>query len=149
MIEMWNNFDPAMKQVLIVFAIIMPIYLVGMNLYLKKKRGNAVKWLEQHPDAAKIFLETKSNLIKNNTLNIIAVDDADPVIFYENGKSGFYMTAGTHIVTSSFSSSRPGVLHRNVTTTYAPTKQELVVENNKTYTYTFDVKEKTYQFIEH
>ncbi len=149
MTEMWNSLDPAMRQTIIFFGGFMIVYLIGMTIYMKKKKGDIGKWLEKNPGAAKIFLETKSNLIKNNSLQIISVDDEAPVLFYENTKQGFYMLPGTHIVKSSFSSSRPGVFHRNVTTTYAPTKQELVVESNKTYTYTFDAKNKTYQFIEH
>lgn len=146
--EMWNNMDPGTKQMIIIFAGIMIVYLIGYTIFMKKKKGSINKWLEQNPGAVKVFLETKSNLVKQNTIQILSVDGQDPVLFYESTKLGFYLLPGTHVVESVFSSTRPGVVHRNVTTTYSPVKNELTVERDKTYTYTFDAKEGTYEFLE-
>ncbi len=148
MLAIWSNMDPGTKQILLIFGGIMIVYIIGYTIFLKKKKGDINKWLENNPGAVKVFLETKSNLVKNNTIQILSVDGKDPVLFYEATKVGFYLLPGTHVVESVFSSTRPGVLHRNVTTTYSPVKNELTVERDKTYTYTFDAKEQTYEFLE-
>ncbi len=148
MMEMWNNMDPGTRQMILIFAGLMVLSFAWYIIFRNKRKGDIKQWLQEHPGAVKVFLEAKSNIVTNNSIQIISVDGQEPVLFYESSKLGFYLTPGTHIIESVFSSSRPGVVHRNVTTTYAPVKNELTVERNKTYTYSFDAKEKTYEFIE-
>lgn len=148
MMELWNNMDPGTQKALMFFVGFMVLYAIGMFVYMQRKKGDASRWLAQNPNAAKVFLATKSNVIRNNYLVINSVDGQAPVEFFEGIKKGFYLLPGSHIVESSFSTSRPGILYRRVTTSYGPTKQELTVEANKTYTYTFDLKNESYEFIE-
>ena len=58
----------------------------------------------------------------------------------EGTKQVFYLTPGKHTITSSFQKSRPGILSKRVITEYEPTTQEVEVEAEKTYIYSFDKK---------
>lgn len=51
-------------------------------------------------------------------------------------------------VTSSFEKTRPGFFSKTVTTQYAPSTQEVEVEAEKTYIYSFDKKNEQYTFTE-
>lgn len=66
----------------------------------------------------------------------------------EGTKQVFYLTPGKHIITSSFQKSRPGILSKRVITEYEPTTQEVEVEAEKTYIYSFDKKNEQYTFTE-
>jgi hypothetical protein len=43
---------------------------------------------------------------------------------------------------------RPGVLHKNVMTTYGPVKKDLAIEAGKNYTLGFDREAETFTFEE-
>ena len=64
----------------------------------------------------------------------------------EGTKQVFYLTPGKHTITSSFQKSRPGILSKRVITEYEPTTQEVEVEAEKTYIYSFDKKKWTIYF---
>lgn len=81
-------------------------------------------------------------------ITVNSVDGERPLFFTEKLSTGFYVTPGTHIVESSFSKTRPGVLSRSVTTTYGASKQEITVEASKSYNYFFNTKEEAYGFEE-
>ena len=66
----------------------------------------------------------------------------------EGTKQVFYLTPGKHAITSSFQKSRPGILSKRVITEYEPTTQEVEVEAEKTYIYSFDKKNEQYTFTE-
>jgi hypothetical protein len=48
----------------------------------------------------------------------------------------------------SYSSSRPGVIHKTVTQTYGPYTKELIIEANKNYLLGFDRGQETFTFEE-
>ena len=66
----------------------------------------------------------------------------------EGFKQGFYLAPGKHRITSSFEKTRPGFFSKTVTTQYAPSTQEVEVEAEKTYSYSFDKKNEQYTFTE-
>lgn len=146
--EFWNNLDNTVKTYIIWVGGFMVLYLVAMVIYLKNKKKSNQKWLAQNPTAVKMFLSAKSDLIHSNGLRIISVDGAAPVYFYEGTKQGIYVLPGNRLVESTFSTTRPGILHKTVTTEYGPTKQELEIEAGKTYNYSFDLKEERYELEE-
>ncbi|WP_462247949.1 hypothetical protein [Parvimonas micra] len=134
-----------------VMAYIIPailiIYVVGIVIWSKKRKQGYDKWLSDHPDAVKIYLNTGFNAITSKTLSgRILSPDAYPTIAYEGTKSVIYALPGTVDVELTYSYTRPGVLHKNVTTTWGPTKLSLEVEKGKTYSLTFDKDEETFKF---
>ena len=95
----------------------------------------------------KIYLTTGFNAITSKTLSgRILSPDAYPTIAYEGTKSVIYALPGTVDVELTYSYTRPGVLHKNVTTTWGPTKLSLEVEKGKTYSLAFDKDEETFKF---
>ena len=123
------------------------IYIIGIVIWMKKRKQGYEKWLSEHPDAVKIYLTTDFNAITSKTLSgRILSPNAYPKIAYEGTKSVIYALPGTVDVELTYSYTRPGVLHKNVTTTWGPTKLSLEVEKGKTYSLTFDKNEETFKF---
>ena len=110
-----------------------------------KKSGN--KFILEHPDASKVFLSVKA-FITSQMVSVHSVDGNTPVFFMEKTKSGFYVIPGNRMVEMSYTYSRPGVIHKNVTQTYGPSKKELVITANKNYLLGFDRETETFTFNE-
>ncbi|QQB74909.1 hypothetical protein [Fusobacterium canifelinum] len=137
-----------------VMVIIGIIYSFFMYKYSNRKKKELIEWLEKNPKAAKIYIgKTNSNLISSmitpSSIQIISIDDSYPMTSFREGfKQGFYLVSGKHKITSSFTKSRPGIFYKTVSTTYGPTTQEVEVEGEKTYIYSFDKKNEQYTFTE-
>ena len=61
---------------------------------------------------------------------------------------GFYLTPGKHILDATCTTQRPGVMYRNVFTTYGPMKVEVEVEKDKEYIFSFDKKKEEFYLKE-
>ena len=125
-----NNFSQMIKNMGIM-AYIIPavfiVYIVGMIIWMKKRKQGYDKWLSDHPDAVKIYLNTGFNAITSKTLSgKILSPNAYPKIAYEGTKSVIYALPGTVDVEL--------------------TKLSLEVEKGKTYSLTFDKDEETFKF---
>ena len=112
-----------------------------------------LEWLEKNPKAAKVYIKTNSSLLASmftpSSIRLIAIDDDYPMTSFTEGfKQGFYLAPGKHKITSSFEKTRPGFFSRTVTTKYGSTTQEVEVEAEKTYIYSFDKKNEQYTFTE-
>ena len=137
-----------------VMAVVMCVYSVVLLTMAKKRKRDVQEWLEQNPKAAKVYIEsTSSNLLSYiltpSSISLIAIDNEKPKTFTMEGtKQVFYLTPGKHTITSSFQKSRPGILSKRVITEYEPTTQEVEVEAEKTYIYSFDKKNEQYTLTE-
>ena len=137
-----------------VMAVVMCGYSVVLLTMAKKRKKDVQEWLEQNPKAAKVYIgSTSSNLLSYiltpSSISLIAIDNEKPKTFTMEGtKQVFYLTPGKHTITSSFQKSRPGILSKRVITEYEPTTQEVEVEAEKTYIYSFDKKNEQYTFTE-
>ena len=137
-----------------VMAVVMCVYSVVLLTMAKKRKKDVQEWLEQNPKAAKVYIgSTSSNLLSYiltpSSISLIAIDNEKPKTFTMEGtKQVFYLTPGKHTITSSFQKSRPGILSKRVITEYEPTTQEVEVEAEKTYIYSFDKKNEQYTFTE-
>ena len=137
-----------------VMAVVMCVYSVVLLTMTKKRKKDVQEWLEQNPKAAKVYIgSTSSNLLSYiltpSSISLIAIDDKKPATFIMEGtKQVFYLTPGKHTITSSFQKSRPGILSKRVISEYEPTTQEVEVEAEKTYIYSFDKKNEHYTFTE-
>ena len=137
-----------------VMAVVMCVYSVVLLTMAKKRKRDVQEWLEQNPKAAKVYIgSTSSNLLSYiltpSSISLIAIDNEKPKTFTMEGtKQVFYLTPGKHTITSSFQKSRPGILSKRVITEYEPTTQEVEVEAEKTYIYSFDKKNEQYTLTE-
>ncbi len=129
----------------VVFAV---LYCIGAMIYMNKQKNKINKWFEENPTAAKVIVENKQKGIHSVTIRVLSVNGQPIEIYYEKGKQIIGLLPGTHVIQSTASSTRPGVMHKTVTKEYGPTNQEITVEANKTYIYDFDHKEERYTFNE-
>ena len=126
------------------------LYIAYMIYRLKTDSKRRKEFLEQYPNASKVFIG-KGNVFTQylmGTIKIISVDGERPTLFTEKMRAGFYAAPGAHIVESTFEKTRPGILSRTVTTKYGPSKQEITVGSSKRYVYRFDNKSESYHFEE-
>ncbi len=136
---------------LIGFFVIMIAYYIGMTIYSKKstenKRAKAKAWLDQHPDAAKIYIEQPKRIGRTDQFKILSVDDEAPLLIKdENKKWVFYVLPGERVLELKFFTQRPGDMYKTVSKTYGPTKQQITAEPNQNYAIFFDTKEKSFSF---
>ena len=139
----------------IYYFILIPIGLIAYFAFAifktKNEKQRVTNWLNEHPNAVKVYIGKTSSVTgylasAARQITVNSVDGERPLFFTEKLSTGFYVTPGTHIVESSFSKTRPGFFYRSVTTTYGASKQEITVENLKSYNYTFHTKEERYVF---
>ena len=137
---------------------VMIIFGLGYSFFMfnraNRRKKEILEWLEKNPKAAKVYIgSTSSNLLSfiltPSSISLIAIDDKKPTTFIMEGtKQVFYLTPGKHTITSSFQKSRPGILSKRVISEYEPTTQEVEVEAEKTYIYSFNKKKEHYSFTE-
>lgn len=113
----------------------------------KMNKASKEKWLANHEGAVKINLETKTTIITQNSLyaNVISGDAA---VFFENGKYIIYSMPGQTVLELTYTYTRPGVLYKNVSTTWGPSRIEINVKAGKEYTLTFNKKEEDFKLSE-
>ena len=136
---------------------VMIIFGLGYSFFMfnraNKRKKEILEWLEKNPKAAKVYIKTNSSLLASmftpSSIRLIAIDDNYPMTSFTEGfKQGFYLAPGKHRITSSFEKTRPGFFYKTVTTKYDSTTQEVEVEAEKTYIYSFDKKNEHYTFTE-
>lgn len=124
------------------------VFSIGYGAFIYWYSNNKnKKWLEENPTAVKVYMPTMSaSGISVGTMEVESIDGEEPRFFTEGMKRGFYLLPGTHVITSTFTKTRPGVVHRSVSTVFGPTKQEVEVKAGESYYYDFDTKTNTYTF---
>ncbi|MDR1193883.1 MAG: hypothetical protein LBK98_06950 [Peptococcaceae bacterium] len=131
-----------------VFLMIGAAMIGSITFGMMRMRGAKASnqnFLAAHPDASKVYLAAKA-IMTTEAAKAHSVNGGKPEVFFEGGKSGFYLAPGQNSVEISYSYSRPGVLHKTVTTSTGIVKKELVVEANKSYFLGFDRKEERFTF---
>jgi hypothetical protein len=135
-----------------IWIVIIIAVTVGVMMYNKKRMGEMQSsnrdFMARHPDAAKVYLTTRA-FITSEAVKVHSVNGGVPELFAEMGKSGFLVLPGTCTVEVSYSYTRPGVLHKNVTTTTDVVKKELVTEARKNYLLGFNRDENVFTFEEY
>jgi hypothetical protein len=115
-----------------------------MILRVRKTRGNAQNFLQKHPDAAKIIIKGAAS----GHFAPLKINDAPPILFNDGMKAAFYLAPGENIIEFQYTWTRPGVMHKTVTTTIGPSKVSVQAEPNKTYYISYDKKEEVCRFEE-
>lgn len=124
-----------------IFAIIS--YFMNKKALLK----SGEEFLKKHPNAIKVF--TKSGgFIVTNTMNVLKVNDKPATLFKDKEGSGFYALPGLNEIVAEFSWSRPGILHKSVTTSTGETTFNVELKSGREYILTFDKKEHTFKVDE-
>ena len=144
------NFMEIVQQNLYIFCIMgaaMVISLIYAIIRSKKMKADGANFLTKHPDAARVYLTAKA-LVTTEAVTVYTVDDAPPSRFLESGKNGFYLAPGQSKVSISYSYTRPGVLHKTVTTSTDVVEKVLEVEANRSYILGFDRKAECFTFEE-
>lgn len=116
---------------------------------MDKKKKIAQDYLAKHPDAAKVYLKTgMKSWYSSEVTTVFFVNGEEPVHFYEGMSQGILLLPGRNVLDVAAGSTRPGILHKNVTTQVEPSKQEVEAEPGKSYTLGFNFKEEHYVFEE-
>lgn len=97
---------------------------------IKMNKNALTKWLAVHPNAVKIELSSGNNVITQKQL-YARVISGEAAIFNEKAKYIVCADPGDIVLEVTYTYTRPGVLHKNVTTTWGPAKVELNVERGK------------------
>lgn len=124
-------------------------FVVGKHMQGKKEKTEQFR--RDHPEAATVYLRTGlKDIYFAGTMAVFDVDDEEPIRFYEGMglKEGLLLLPGKRVLNVSYGWSRPGIIHKTVTTQIAPSKQEVEPEAGKTYRLTYDRKENVYVFSE-
>jgi len=137
----WNS--PS-RYVIIVIAVFMILYIPGIIIYLNRKKKAANDFITAHPNAAKVFMQANMS----GRLLVTGVDEEPPNTFYEKNKQGFFLIPGEVVVEAQFTWTRPGIMHKTVTTTVGPSKIKVTAEAYKQYTMGYDKKSESFTFEE-
>ncbi|WP_455514520.1 hypothetical protein [Pseudostreptobacillus sp.] len=136
----------------IMFYYIAAVIIVGIGGTLLSKyftNKNSNKFLQENPGASKLFTKNKSIGIITQTIEILKVDDNESSsVFVEGMKYGIYLKPGNRELTVRATSTRPGILHKRVTTVWGPMKINVNIEPDKTYELRFDKKEEQFSIHE-
>ena len=135
------------KFIFIVFGLIIIGTTVFNIIKIRKMKTSGNQFIIENPDASKVYLSMKA-LIASEIVTVHSVDGDTPVFFMEKTKSGFYLIPGNRIVEMSYTYSRPGIIHKNITQTIGPYKKELIISANKNYTLGFDRDKEIFTFSE-
>ena len=136
----------------IMFYYIAGVIIVGIGGTLLSKyftNKNANKFLQENPGASKLFTKNKSIGIITQTIEILKVDDNESSsVFVEGMKYGIYLKPGNRELTVRATTTRPGILHKRVTTVWGPMKINVNIEPEKRYELRFDKKEEQFSVVE-
>ena len=136
---------PIYAYYIIAMVVLVPLGM-GVSLYFHRKNGD--RFLQENPDASKMFMDTGTNGITSKDMRVLDIDGEPAVYFYQTTKSGVYIKPGKRIVNVTYSATRPGILHKSVTNIYGPQKIELDIQPNKEYKLKFNKKEENFEIIE-
>ena len=135
------------------FYYIAAVIILGVGGTLLSKyftNKSASKFLEENPGASKLFTKNKSIGITSQSIEILKVDDNEKSFsgFVEGMNYGIYLKPGNRELTVRAISTRPGILHKRVTTVWGPMKINVNIEPEKTYELRFDKKEEQFSIHE-
>lgn len=139
------NEDTSFYIALIILAVL--VVLIIIALITKKKREKLINdWLEQHPNACKIYLQKKIG-IKSGTISVFYVNKEKPKIKIEKAMNVLYVEPGKNTIEVSYIFTRPSVAS-TMTETYGPAEVVVDVEAGKEYEITFDREKKMFSYNE-
>ena len=132
------------------YAVGLMIAFGGYSLWLASKNKKKVQaFLDQNPNAAKVYIKNKIWALGSGSLGVYSVDGEARnmvMMFSEGTKTGFYLTPGAHTITVGYQKTRASLVYQSVNTTYEPTELEIEVEAYNQLS--FNEKEEHFDFEE-
>lgn len=128
---------------IIAMFIIVPVFAI---VSMKMNKNSLQKWLNDHPNAVRIGLESGGFITQKEIYAEIV--DGEGQIFTENTGYAIYAVPGDLVVELTYTYTRPGVMYKKVSTTWGPARVSISVEANKEYALSFDRDEETFKLIE-
>ncbi len=124
----------------IYILIIAAVFISGavisfLGMQSNKKRTTA--YLNEHPDAVKVYLKSTNYLVASSHVTVAQVDGLAPAAFM----GGIYVKPGKSVLLVAYSASRVGFFYRRVNsgTDYVPIEVDL--ESGKEYLLSYSKKE--------
>ena len=134
--------------VIIFLAVVVFFYMPYMKKQMAKKQAVVDAFLAEHPEASKVFLSTGIKGLSSDQMTVLGVDGEPPMLFYDGRRQGVVLLPGQHVVEVAYGWTRPGLLHKNVTTQVEPSKQEVEIEARREYLLSYDRDGEHYVFEE-
>ncbi len=132
-----------------IIPVIMVLYFIGYLFYVKKDRSKKKDFMAENPTASTIYCQIGQKGIKSLSVQIHSIDGGHSFKHFQEGlRVAYVLMPGTHVIEASASTTRPGVVYRNVSETFGPVKLEVEVGTAKTYKLEFDIKNKEFMFNE-
>lgn len=117
--------------------------IVASALRKKSMAKQAGDFLSQHPDAARVYLNTKG-VVTSESIVVHAVNNGAPNMFLDKEGQGFFLTPGVQNVRLSYSYTRPGVMHRSVTKYTDEIDERMEVYAGRKYSLAFSREDKVF-----
>ena len=140
------------KTPIIIVCSITIVYMIGMVVYLKmrkKTKGNqAEQFLQDCPNAAKVYLTEKKNTSVAQ-VKVHSVDGQKLVKFPEVTRPGFYLKPGQHTCEMSYEYSEYVSRKKTIVHSTGKVKKVLEVEPNKAYLLVYNNEENKFEFREY
>ena len=122
---------------LVIFLFIISILYIPFVLkYMKKKKAEQEAFASANPTAAKVYTKLGlGDIFSSEAVTVVAVNDGPPTPFYDGIKEGqgFFVLPGKSVIDVEYARTRPGILHKTVTTRTGITKQEIDAQPGKRY----------------
>lgn len=117
-------------------------------LSFKMNKNAKEKWLAAHEGAVKVSLETDGHNFITSKEIYARVVSGEAAVFLEKTRYAVWAMPGDVELEVTYTYTRPGVLHKKVSTTWGPTKVAIHVEAGKEYALRFDRKEEMFRLEE-
>lgn len=140
-----------MNKMFIYYGIFMILFF-GYGIFSMIVNKKAIKkteksFLEKNPNAVKIYTKSGGFII-HNKMDIYNVNDEVAVNFSDEKGYGVYAIPGNNKIEVEFSWTRPGILHKKVTTSTGVVTFEVELKSNRAYILTYDKKENEFKIDE-
>lgn len=130
----------------LIVALFVGCFIIAI-VSLKKNKAAKDRWLEQHPGAVKLMLKSENKVITSNQISA-AVISGEATAFMETSGYVIYAMPGDVVLEVVYTYTRPGVLYKNVTKTWGPSRVEVHLEGGRDYCLSFDKDEERFELSE-
>lgn len=122
--------------VFLFFVVVCALYIPFALKMIKKKQADSAAYAAANPTASKVYTRVGlGGLFSSERVKVYTLNQAEPPNFYDGMKEGegFFALPGKSVIEVEYASTRPGILHKSVTTRTGAVKQEIDVEASKRY----------------
>ena len=130
-----------------IFSLVAILSYISFFMNKIATQKNVETFLSKNPNAVKIFTKTGGFIVTYSML-VKKVNDEFATHFKDETGEGVYALPGNNTIIAEYTWTRPGVLHKTVTTSTGDTTFEVELKANREYILTFDKKESTFKIDE-